>query len=183
MELSSLVYRDMISFYITEIVYRIYLDLERERCSEWTDRDIDNKVSAINNDIIDGMSSAMSCKEIHVQNFVTGKDTYHGYRCHRNVNSVMYETTIQAVSGGNTTLLVQCLDEWIAKTSHIQVYGVELAVDQECSGVLYKTNLPDCYRAIGLSVGYKVSIGFGSVIAVLIIVLIVVSCALMKYYR
>ena len=170
------------------MVYRIYLN-NIQNCYQWTETSsIKDKLNDINTQIIHGIQK--HCSQILSSGIIKNEDR--GYKCPENSNpknSVIYDAHLQGTPQANTTLLVSCLDQWIHESKIIDVNGVELGINKECTGVLNngRSTPTECFNdkaktdAIGL--GLQLGIGFGITTGLLVVVIIIIIGILIYWMR
>ena len=146
----------------TAIVYRIYLQIKLE-CREWTDQNTNTmkqRLTDINSQVSGGITA--KCSQI-VDVSITNNN--HAFKCPNSPkNMVVYNAQLQCTDQANTSILVSCLDKWIATKGSIIVSGVELSIDHDCTKVVNDNNHDYECAASGnhLTRSDKLAIGFGS---------------------
>ena len=118
------------------------------------------RLTDINNRISGGITD--KCSQI-VDVSITNNN--HAFKCPNSPkNMVVYNAQLQRTDQVNTSMLVSCLDKWIATKRIIIVSGVELSIDHDCTKVVNDNNRDYECAASGnqLTRSDKLAIGFGS---------------------
>lgn len=166
-------------------MYRIYLE-DIENCHQWIDTpNIKEKVNDIENQIVHGIQT--QCSQIPASLSIDGNHQAYGCPENHNIqNSIIYDAHLQGTSRPweNTTVLVSCLDRWIHESATIEVNGVELRINKECTGLLDKgiQDPTECSYDAKLTWTASLSIGFGIIIVLLLVIVIIIIIGITVYW-
>lgn len=98
------------------------------------------------------------------------------FKCPNNPRSVVvYNAQLHSNDQINTSILVSCLDMWIATQRSITVNGVELSINHDCTKVVNDNNHDYMYECAAsgnqLTRSDKLAIGLGVTFGVISVVL------------
>ena len=162
-------------------MYRIYLE-DIENCHQWIDTpNIKEKVNDIENQIVHGIRT--QCNQI-LAYWSTDGNYLHASENHNIQNSIIYDAHLRGMPQDNTTVLVSCLDRWIHESATIEVNGVELRINKECTGLLDKgiQDPTECSYDAKLTWTASLSIGFGIIIVLLLVIVIIIIIGITVYW-
>ena len=161
-----------ISITYTDVTYRIYLHIENHECQKWTEQNTKIKEDDIRKQITNGINKCSS-KHIKITKDIFNKSAF---RCPKNPKSVVVYDARAYVYGNdqiNTSILVNCLDEWIAAQKTITANDVELEINKDCTKVVNDNNNDYECAAAKTSNDRILVIAFGVISLVLLIIILV----------
>ena len=147
------------------------------------------RVEDINDRIKDGIND--KCSQISETDVIIMHNN-HAFKCPNNPKSVVvYNAQLHSNGRINTSILVTCLNMWIAVQRSITVTGVELSINRHCTKVVNDNNHDyECAasgnqltRSDKLAIGFGVAFGVTLIIIILGVVLVIAIICIIRMRR